>query len=282
MDLLKSGATRLWARSIHYKPLKNYPKVNIEDVVLDKPRYGFRKQREPLLLTSVKDAVFPAEAIKKLYLDAGKPVPIKYKSNNDAIARRNYELYKELIAFGLPHFRVGEKKVYFPNARVCLLKPSANHTPYQAKFLVPKSFNKMDLRDYLWHVYGLRALNVTVALTPAKFTRGMSDLARYRVPQLKKMTVDMEEPFVWPEVPQELLDRGEKMKEGQMGIQQQLVAVGSDKIKPTDAFDGLYKKPELPNIFATKRVQRSKPSDPDVDEEEARVARERVANFLNL
>ncbi|GEQ72170.1 hypothetical protein JCM33374_g5856 [Metschnikowia sp. JCM 33374] len=113
MDSIRSSMSKLViaSRSIRYKArASTYPKVNVSDVVLEKPRYGFRKVLEPILSQSVRDEIFPAEVIKQKYLDAGKPVPIKFKNKSDAIARRNYEHYKDSVAMGLPHFRVGEKK----------------------------------------------------------------------------------------------------------------------------------------------------------------------------
>ena len=80
------------------------------------------------------------------------------------VSDRIMELSRESVAKGEPHFRVGNKQLFFPKARIILLRPNAKHTPYQAKFIVPKSFNKLDLRDYLFHLYGLRAMNVTTQL----------------------------------------------------------------------------------------------------------------------
>ena len=124
-----------------------------------------------------------------------KPVEeIKKTSFSDILLKRK----NEAISDGLPHFRVGGTQVYFPKARVILLRPNAKHTPYQAKFIVPKSFNRLDLRDYLYHVYGLRALNVTVQLSPGVYV-GHPGTPRYRESQIKKMTIEMEDPFIWPE-----------------------------------------------------------------------------------
>lgn len=254
---VRLGWGQVFRRSIHYREnAKKYPKVNIKDVVLEKPRFGFRKIRPPLLSQSVTDTLFPTTKIRQKYIEAGKPVPIKYRNPSDEIARRNYEKYQEEVATGQPHFRVGQKKVYLPKARVCLLRPNAKHTPYQAKFLVPRNFNKMDLRDYLWHVYGLRALNVTVQLLHAKFQRGPLDYARYRGPQFKKMTIDMEEPFVWPPLPQETVEHYKKQQDDQIEAIQHKNLQGSDKNKSVDAFDGLYEKPKLPNSWVPSRVRK--------------------------
>lgn len=266
-------------RNIRYKPShRNYPKVNVEDVVLERPRFGFRKERPPLLSQSVTDSIFPGEDIKNLYKQNGKPVPIKYQSKSDEIARQNLERYADEIAMGKPHFRVGEKQVYLPKARIALLRPSAKHTPYQAKFLVPRNFNKLDLRDYLWHVYGLRALNVTVQLLHAKFERGMNDLGRYRGPQYKKMTIDMEEPFIWPELPAEAEGFKENL-EAQTEIIESKNGLGSDKDKPTKAFDGLYEKPVVPNKFITKSFKQQ--SEIQINKYNEKVANQNDKDLVN-
>lgn len=273
-----------FARLVHHKiSAAKYPQVNVKDVVLDKPRFGFRKERPPLVSAEVK-AIFSQEAIKQKYLDAGKPVPRKYRVDGDKIARRNYELYHDRVARGLPHFRVGEKKVYFPKACVTLLRPKAKYTPYQASFKVPRNFNKMDLRDYLWHVYGLHVLNVTVSLSPAVYVRRFGDLARYRTSQTKYMTIDMEEPFVWPEVPEDAILNSIKERDGEKRIQMLNFARGSDKLKPTGAFDGMLEKPRLADIFISKAQKNNmKNRDDDVNaQQDAQRARDRVAKFLKL
>ncbi|GMM34794.1 mitochondrial 54S ribosomal protein YmL41 [Saccharomycopsis crataegensis] len=142
-----------------------------------------------------------------------------------------------------PHFRVGSDKRYFPKARVILLRPNAKHTPYQAKFIVPKSFNKLDLRDYLFHIYGLRALNITTQLLPGRFIR-TGTTPRYRSGQIKKMTIDMEEPFIWPgEQTMSAASKNalETTNEAYQYTYEMSSSTGSDKFKPSKAFEGLYK-----------------------------------------
>ncbi|CCF58500.1 hypothetical protein KAFR_0E03490 [Kazachstania africana CBS 2517] len=143
------------------------------------------------------------------------------------------------------HFRRGGVKLFFPKARVILLRPNAKHSPYQAKFIVPKSFNKLDLKDYLFHLYGLRALNVTTQLLHAKYHRLTPNSGRFRGPQIKKMTIDMEQPFIWPEEPKEgELDtwNGKFVEELEKFREETQISVGSDVNKPMKAFDGVLGK----------------------------------------
>lgn len=277
---LSLGARRL----VHHKLTpKSYPQVNAADVNLTPPRYGFRRKRKPLLSQKVKNTLFPQQKIKEMYKQAGKAVPRKFKGNNDEVARRNFEAFQEEVALGLPHFKVGNKQVYLPKARVVLLPPLAKHTPYQARFLVPRSFNKLDLRDYLWHVYGLRALNITVQLMPAVWRRTMMDYGRHRSRQMKKMTIDMEEPFVWPDLPESAKDPGQKSDLNQMEFTKNFEG-RSNADRPTKAYNGLYNKPQLPNVFVSAKSQKALKAKVEsiTSREEQKADRAAVAKLLNL
>lgn len=173
----------------------------------------------PRLTVGTKNMLYPLQ--KTLAVGSCKPeqVPIRSlasvvessskildKSGSDRevdinVSEKIYKWTKAGIEQGKEHFKVGGNKVYFPKARIILLRPNAKHTPYQAKFIVPKSFNKLDLRDYLYHIYGLRAMNITTQLLHGKFNRMNLQTTRFREPQIKKMTIEMEEPFIWPEEP---------------------------------------------------------------------------------
>lgn len=165
--------------------------------------------------------------------------------NRERLSDKIFNLTKYSIQEGQPHFRVGENKQYFPKARVILLRPNAKHTPYQAKFIVPKSFNKLDLRDYLYNIYGLRALNVTTQLLPGSFRLSYSSNQRYRSGQVKKMTIDMEDPFIWPSEESlqdtSALEAVEYENERQKYQQEIMNSFGSDRLKPIKAFDGVFK-----------------------------------------
>lgn len=217
-------------------------------------------------------------------MEAGKPVPIKFRSHSDEKSRFQYLKFQEEIALGEPHFKVGLKQVYFPKARVCLLRPNAKHSPYQAKFLVPRNFNKMDLRDYLWNIYGLRALNVTVQLLHARYIRTGDEYARYRGPQYKKMTIDMQEPFIWPEVPQDIIDAAEYDFKNETETIKQQNSLGSDKLKPLEAFDGIFKKHVLPDAFISRNFKRKaeKNMNEYKKQQEMNAQRSLVASFINV
>ncbi|CAH2351610.1 54S ribosomal protein L41, mitochondrial [[Candida] railenensis] len=242
-------------RFAHFKPLKNYPKINVNDVTLDRPALQKGPIRRKLISQEVTDSLFPATEITRLYKEAGKPIPRKFNTKSELISRRNFEFQQEAFRTGDAHFRLGEKNVYFPKARIVLLRPNAKHTPYQAKFLVPRNFNRLDLRDYLFHVYGLRALNVTVQLLHTKWTRNRHDYARFRGPQFKKMTIDMEEPFIWPEVPKELAEEAQTVRDNQIKVIEHNFKKGSDKKNKPKAFDGLYVRPKLADNFVPRSTR---------------------------
>ena len=75
----------------------------------------------------------------------------------------------------------------------------------EACFQVPLSFTKFDLRDYLWNLYNVEVKKVRslVQGQPLK-RRFQGSNSAYRPKPLKYMTVVLEKPFQWPEVPTDL------------------------------------------------------------------------------
>lgn len=77
-----------------------------------------------------------------------------------------------------------------------------NLPPTFAKFIVPLTFNKLDLRDYLFHVYGVNVLRVRSYVEQQKVqSKGKVARRWYRPRAIKKMTVEMDKPFIWPKEP---------------------------------------------------------------------------------
>ena len=81
-------------------------------------------------------------------------------------------------------------------------------SPRYAQFRVPLNFNKLDLRDYLLNLYGVQVVSIRSYVEQQPITRISRDgriLGPWRRPQsLKRMTVELREPFVWPEAPEDL------------------------------------------------------------------------------
>lgn len=136
------------------------------------------------------------------------------------------------------------------------LRRTDNLSPRFAKFHVPLWFSKLDLRDYLYHVYDVRILGVRSYVKVQPIKRGTDDVSYpkpkrwYRPPAQKFMTVQLEEPFVWPQAPGDFapwsksqLDqqREDQKKEGEpeerntsMREQARALLEGRVKWKPTE------------------------------------------------
>ncbi|KAF2808459.1 uncharacterized protein BDZ99DRAFT_419591 [Mytilinidion resinicola] len=103
--------------------------------------------------------------------------------------------------------RFGRKEVYLPNAVIALIK--SEHLPAtHAKFRVPLTFSKLDLRDYLFHAYGLRTDKIRSYVQQQRVQHDRPDATVpqqnkwFRPKAIKHMTVEMDKPFVWPEDPE--------------------------------------------------------------------------------
>ncbi|EEB05772.1 ribosomal protein subunit L23 [Schizosaccharomyces japonicus yFS275] len=99
-------------------------------------------------------------------------------------------------------WRQGTKLVYLPNLIFTLYKRS-NLPPNFAAFKVPLHVNKFDVRDYLLHVYNLKVLSVRSMIFARKLYRNRMGQVK-RPKSIKKVIVEMEEPFVFPEPPEDL------------------------------------------------------------------------------
>ena len=103
-----------------------------------------------------------------------------------------------------PPFPVGKKKVYLPNI-VITLKRNPRLEPYFAVFEVPLNLSKLDLRDYLWHLYGVKTRSIRSSILPGKLRRKiplegvpMRIGTWERTKARKKMIVQLAEPFWYP------------------------------------------------------------------------------------
>lgn len=203
------------------------------------------------------------QLIQKRSLIIGRLKPMKRQSyvpkeETASLSKKMKAMSREAIEEDTPNFHMGSKKIYFPFATIKLLRPNAKHTPYQAKFIVPKSFNKMDLRDYLYNIYNLRVLNVSSALMPAVFTRNLPAPygSRFRTAQIKKMTVDLIDPFVWPAETEDFNTHKAACIEMDKYRTEKSAAVNSDKLKPSKAFGGILDPNPTPMNFVSKNLRR--------------------------
>ncbi|KAI0597865.1 hypothetical protein F4775DRAFT_557784 [Biscogniauxia sp. FL1348] len=106
-----------------------------------------------------------------------------------------------MAAPAVPNFRIGMKKLFLPDHMITFLRPSANQPAQFATFKVPLRFNKLDLRDYLFHAYNVSVLAVRSHLKQQRVRRSKFHHRIYRPPPIKTMTVELTSPFVWPKQP---------------------------------------------------------------------------------
>ncbi|KAI0109537.1 hypothetical protein GGR51DRAFT_558228 [Nemania sp. FL0031] len=92
---------------------------------------------------------------------------------------------------------LGDRPVHL----VTFLAPKPNQPPTFATFKVPLTFNKFDLRDYLFHAYKTPVLAVRSQLRRQAIRRSKRHGRVYRPPPIKTMTVQLTQPFVWPRAP---------------------------------------------------------------------------------
>ncbi|OKL56281.1 hypothetical protein UA08_08465 [Talaromyces atroroseus] len=98
------------------------------------------------------------------------------------------------------------KNVFLPEFVIALI-----HTPFlpprYASFYVPLEFNKLDMRDYMKKLYNVDILRIRSYVEQQKVTRQLRDRMGQgplrRPKSKKKMTIEMFEPFVWPQLPQD-------------------------------------------------------------------------------
>ncbi|KAI9751217.1 MAG: hypothetical protein M4579_006149 [Chaenotheca gracillima] len=104
--------------------------------------------------------------------------------------------------------KFGTKQMFLPNFTLTFLRTPFLPANY-ASFIVPLSLNKLDIKDYLYHAYDVRVISVR---SYVQQQRVVQDNPRFklRAPRrwfrprsIKKMTVEMDSPFVWPPEPED-------------------------------------------------------------------------------
>ncbi|KAI9652784.1 MAG: hypothetical protein M1831_006586 [Alyxoria varia] len=107
------------------------------------------------------------------------------------------------------HNLANKKPTLSPNFTVGLLR-TPHLSPHWAQFRVPLWFSKLDMRDYLFHAYNVRTYRIR------SFVQGWGIKKRlgypknpnkrlfFRPKSRKRMTVELEKPFVWPDPPKDL------------------------------------------------------------------------------
>ncbi|KAH6635311.1 hypothetical protein B0J18DRAFT_360336 [Chaetomium sp. MPI-SDFR-AT-0129] len=100
--------------------------------------------------------------------------------------------------------RFGTKQVYLPNHVIAFIRPKPRQPPNLATFVVPLQFNKLDMRDYLWHVYNVEVTAVRSFVNQFGPRQKHGHTGRTFRPRSGKMMIaELVKPFVWPELPEE-------------------------------------------------------------------------------
>ncbi|KAK3390926.1 hypothetical protein B0H63DRAFT_126477 [Podospora didyma] len=90
-----------------------------------------------------------------------------------------------------------------PSHIIAFIRPKPRQPPTMATFVVPLKFNKLDLRDYLFHAYNVKVLAVRsfVNQPPPQRKNGVANGKWYRPRSMKMMIAELAQPFVWPDAP---------------------------------------------------------------------------------
>jgi len=148
------------------------------------------------------------------------------------------ELYLSTITNAIQNHQITNTLIR-PNFSLALLRTDYL-PPNQAKFVVPLWFSKLDLRDYLYHAYAIRTHSIISYVKQQRAKLGRINpqkshmMRRWHRPRAKKyMTVQMEEPFVWPEEPEDLGAWGKddmKQEEEYTRVKQKMRAPDGDTV----------------------------------------------------
>jgi large subunit ribosomal protein L23 len=166
-----------------------------------------------------------------------------------------------------------------PKFTVALVRTSSL-SPYHARFLVPLDFSKYDLRDYLYHAYNVKCFNIRsiVKQMPVRDTREQP--RHWFRPESKKyMTVEMEQPFVWPQVP-DLEPWGQKERADE--IEESSKATGNPDQKDARAAAAKLRDQAQKLLYKTVpktdfEIKRKKAQKMDLTEEEQEAEQIRLA-----
>jgi large subunit ribosomal protein L23 len=135
-------------------------------------------------------------------------------------------------------------------------------SPYHARFEVPLDFSKYDLRDYLYHAYNVKCFNIRSYVKQMPIRDTTAQPRHWFRPDSKKyMTIEMEQPFVWPELPADKKAWGigeEKTQIGEAAMMNGIVTPEERRQKAQSLREQvktllMKKEPLMPRSIAQKR-----------------------------
>lgn len=99
------------------------------------------------------------------------------------------------------------KRIYFPNWELQMIRnatsPGQPYNPWEATFRAPYSVTKLDVRSYLWAVYGVKCTYIRTQIVPTVIKRNkMNKKTRRR--GHKRVIVGLVEPFYYPEATEDM------------------------------------------------------------------------------
>lgn len=98
--------------------------------------------------------------------------------------------------------KFGKKQLFLPNHVIAFIRPKPKQPPNLATFVVPLTFNKLDLADYLKHAYDVEVLSVRSWVNQKLPVRKGGYFGRWYRPRSEKMMIaELVKPFVWPDAP---------------------------------------------------------------------------------
>jgi large subunit ribosomal protein L23 len=157
-------------------------------------------------------------------------------------------------------------------------------SPYHARFLVPLDFSKYDLRDYLYHAYNVKCFNVRSYVKQMPVRDTVAQPRHWFRPDSKKyMTVEMEQPFVWPEAPEDLKPWGVAQRKSELSQAAEangIVTVEQKREKAKTLREQvkalmMKKEPLMEKTIALKRAEGKALTPEETQKEEAALRKKR-------
>jgi hypothetical protein len=117
---------------------------------------------------------------------------------------------------------VAMPKIYLPNLVFTMMRPHAHMPTDQILFRVPRNVNKIDIKNYLSAVYGVKALQVNTVIEPRRRVPHPNPEKFHKHPQqqpylwktiYKRAFVTLSEPFSFPAIPSQIQIERDQEKE---------------------------------------------------------------------
>ncbi|EJU03588.1 hypothetical protein DACRYDRAFT_21129 [Dacryopinax primogenitus] len=111
------------------------------------------------------------------------------------------------------------QRIYMPNFIVRLVRnttpPGKPYDPYMATFRIPRGLTKMDIKSYLWAVYGVETTFVRTENFISQIVRSLDGGKKMRMSRrtYKRALVGLVEPFYYPAAKEDMTTEERKERE---------------------------------------------------------------------